>query len=179
MQHLPATGAAMRQVVTQAELRRMARNAPAVPRDQKRAEVRIMATFITGGFVYGMVKAAYWVMLATGTLHRVASVSSLPNWVIGLAFVTCGLATLPHLLSLMFAPQLLHYEWPRKVAAHAALVSGVIWLHLCVVALKLDFGAAPWVWFGNTIGCLIVSGIYGFSVNAQQIRDRDAKDDCS
>lgn len=179
MQHLPASGATMPQVVTPAELRQMARRAPSVPRDQDRAEVRIMAVFITAGFTYGMVKAAYWIMLATGTLHRVASVSSLPNWVLASAFLGCGVATLPHLLSLIFTPHLLHHPWPRRMAAHAAFVAGVIWLHLSVVALKLDFEATPWIWLGNTIGCLIVSGIYGFSVNAQQIRDRDAKDDCS
>lgn len=155
-------------------LTRVVRRAPSLPMDQDRTEVRILSAIITTGFAYMLLAkpVCYMWMVKGSAIWKAASAATLPNWLIALVFVLAFVATLPHLFSLLFWPQWLHCKLPRKMAGYAAAAAGVLWLYLAVNVLSTRSSSLVFLYIGNMFACFVVGWAYGFSVNAQQLRER-------
>lgn len=159
------------------EVKRLIALAPALPLNPDRTEVRIMAAVITLGFVAHSLKSAYYLlMVGVGPLARVVRDSPIPTGCIAALFVLAALATLPHVVSLTFMPRTLACKFPRRAAAYSALGIAVAWLYLANRAYPMHLGGVWAVYLCNMLGCVVVSMTYGFSVNAQQLRERLSDD---
>lgn len=160
-------------ILTRAELRHWLATAPALPVDQDHTEVRLYALGL-------QCLASYWLFLSPllqllyvpgSILSRVAALTlpySVTVW-FALAFV----AMLPHIITLVFLPHKLGHELPRKMAGYAAFGAAVLWGRLGTLAIPLDAGLLPWLYWVNAGACVMVALLCGFSVNAQQLREQD------
>jgi hypothetical protein len=168
----------MRTTFSPSEIRRMAAKAPALPHDQNRAEVRIMAALITGAFLFGQLVPLLYVLGVPGSvLHQLAGAGYVPPYCVAAAFVLVALAALPHFIAVVFRPDTLEHKLPRRMAALSAFGAATIWLYLAQLALSLGcFGVIPALYVLNIVGCVTVAGLFGFSVNAQQLRERITHD---
>ena len=152
--------------LTPADIRRYATSLPV---GQDRAEVRLMSLVITGGFLFGLLEPVFYILsVPASTLAHVAALS-VPRLIAGL-FLAAAAMTLPHFGSLLFFPRLLEKRGPRKWATWGAMLSAVLWAYLGTLAQPLDLNLLPLLYWLNAVGCVIVGGVYGFSLNSQQIR---------
>lgn len=162
-------------------LRHMLQRAPAKPHDQDRTEVRLLAWFVTGGFIWTCLKSAYYLALVpSAALAKVGRVATVPEWLISGIFIVAAIMAIPHFASLTCLPNKLHCQLPRQLAAVAAFACAGTWFVLSAIAFdKLSLAWSPFIYLGNSIGSLAIACIYGFSVNAQQLRERidDAEED--
>lgn len=160
-------------VFNERETRRLIATAPALPMNTDRTEVRIMAAIITGGFMLHAFKSAYYILaVSVGPLARVLRDSPIPSGCIAALFILAGLATLPHLVSLVALPRTLACKLPRKAASIAALGGAVLWVYLANRAMPMRLGGVWAIYLVNMAACTFVAMTYGFSVNAQQLRER-------
>jgi hypothetical protein len=155
--------------LTPQEIRQFAKS---LPKDQDRAEVRVGAAVITGLFLYKfIIEPLFSLMTLPGSLLSItAKMGHSEYWVIA-ALVTCSALVLPHMAALLFAPSTLHQRWPRKMAARGAVLAAVTWACLGANAIPLDVDGpvAVFYWI-NAFICAVVGGVYGFSLNSQQLR---------
>jgi hypothetical protein len=144
----------------------------ALPHNQDRAEVRLLSLIVTGTFFYNLLEPAWYIAsLNTGAMHKIANMSGYLWWVVG-AFVLAGVMTLPHLLSLALFPQWLACRFPRKMATYAALIAAFLWGFLATLAMPVDIKGLVLLYWLNSLGSLVVGGVYGFSLNSQQLREK-------
>lgn len=160
-----------RTVPVVANLREFIARSSSIPADQDRAEVRLYASLITAGFALSLVEPMFYlVAVQQAMIFRVASVAP-SMWCVFAAFGLCLCATLPHLCVLIFRPQHLSRQWPRRFAAYATFGSAVTWIYLANLAYPMDVGGLEWAYALRALGSIFVGLTYGFSVNAQQGRD--------
>lgn len=165
--------------LTPQEIRQFAKS---LPQDQDRAEVRFGAAVITGLFLYKFIfePLFYMVTVPGSIIAAVARMGHSEYWIIG-AFSLCAVLMSPHMVALAFAPHSLHKRWPRKLAARGAALAGVVWAMLGANAGPLDVaGPVELFYWINAFICVVVGGVYGFSLNSQQLRhflktDEDTK----
>jgi hypothetical protein len=63
------------------------------------------------------------------------------------------------------------------MAALAAFGAAVLWLYIAQIAWDFGgLGIVPGLYLLNIVGCVTVAGIFGFSINAQQLRERITND---
>ena len=149
--------------------------APALPADKDRSEVRVYATIVTGCACGSFVLTAIYAALLPSLLHRVASVTGAPN-VVAIAFVLLALGIAPHLSDLMVRPTRLRLKWPRKMAAGSMFGAGILWGLLATAARPLEAGAwLPLTYWATAAAYLLVGGAYGYSLNAQLASEHDEK----
>jgi len=132
-----------------------------------------MAIVITGTFLYNLLETVmYMLTVPTAMVHKVAGLSQIPHslFVFAGIFIGCALMTVPHFYSLCFAPDKLSRRLPRKLATRATMIASVAWAWLAALAMPLDAGMLPFMYFLNCAGCVIVGLVYGFSLNSQQLR---------
>ena len=132
-----------------------------------------MAIVITGTFLYNLLETVmYMLTVPTAMVHKVAGLSHLPNslYVFCGIFIVCAVMTVPHFFCLCFAPKELSRRLPRKMATRATMIAAVAWTWLAALAMPLDVGLLPFLYFLNSAGCVIVGLVYGFSLNSQQLR---------
>lgn len=153
------------------DLRRYIALAPSLPLDQDRAEVRLQAGFITGVFLLLLVEPIFYIFEVPGSMISRVSALAWSSWCVIGSFALSFLAALPHLFTLIFRPDLLAIRHPRRWAAFAALGAAVTWMVLANMAVPLDVGGLEWAYGIRAIVCLFIAGIFGFSVNAQQMRE--------
>lgn len=140
------------------------------PIEQDRIEVRLLTLTLTGFFVGNLLQAAiYIVAIESSTLYRVAALTHAP-WVLVMLFAAAALATLPHLVSLACLPRLLDHRLPRKMACFAAMGTAVLWFYLAALSRPLDLGPLTLLYICSGLGALLIAGIFGVSLNAQQLR---------
>lgn len=168
----------MRTTFSASEIRRMAAVAPALPLNQDRAEVRIMAAIITGAFLFGQLAPLLFMFGVPGSmLHLLAGTGPIPRYCTAAAFALLGLLALPHFIAVVFLPHTLDHKLPRRMAAGAAFGAAVLWLYFTQVAWNFGgLGIIPGLYLLNIVGCVVVAGTFGFSVNAQQLRERITND---
>lgn len=160
-------------VFNERETKRLIALAPALPLNPDRTEVRVMAAIITGGFALHAFKTAFYVLMVhVGPLARVLRDSPIPAPCVAFLFILAGLATLPHLVSLVALPNTLACKLPRKAASFAALAGAVLWMYLANRAMPMRLGGVWAIYLMNMAACALVAVTYGFSVNAQQLRER-------
>lgn len=168
--------------LTPQEIRRYAKS---LPDDQDRMEVRVGAAVITGLFLYKFIfEPLFSMMTLPGSLISItAKMGHSEYWIIG-SFVLCAAMMVPHMVGLLFLPDSLSKRWPRKFAARSAVLAAVTWACLGANARPFDSSAGPvdvFYWI-NAFICAVVGGVYGFSLNSQQLRklisdaNEDAKD---
>lgn len=156
------------------QLARYIAEAPAVPADKDRSEVRVYATIITAG-VFGtfLMTALHIWALGPSLLRRVCDMTGHAG-LIALAFVALALAVVPHLFDLIARPANLREKLPRKIAARAMVFAGVLWGMLATVARPLDVGVMlPLSYWATAAAYLLVGGAYGYSLNAQLANEHD------
>lgn len=156
------------------QIARYIAQAPAVPDDQDRSEVRVYATIITGGVFGSFVMTAIYIwFLAPSLLRTVADLTGYPGTV-ALCFVVLAACVAPHLLDLMVRPARLREKMPRKIAARSMVFAGVLWGMLATVARPLDVGILlPLSYWATAAAYLLVGGAYGYSLNAQLASEHD------
>ena len=150
--------------------------APAVPADKDRSEVRVYAAIVTGCvFVSFLMTAIYASALMPTLLHRVVSITTFPA-IAPLSFMLLSMGVAPHLSDLMVRPWRLRLKWPRKIAAGSMFVAGILWGLLATAARPLDVGAwLPLTYWATAAAYLLVGGAYGYSLNAQLASEHDEK----
>lgn len=141
--------------------------APAIPVDRDRAEVRIYATIVAGASCWSLVQPAFYILQTDSPLARVCLLTGAP-WLIATIFLTAAAALLPHLFTLVFAPKKLYGVMPRKIAAAAMWVAAALWAYLANKANPLDMGHIAATYWVSSAGYLLVGGALGYSLNAQQ-----------
>ena len=154
-----------------ADVRSWIERTASLPANQDRAEVRILATLVTAGFLISLAEPLVYLFLVPASLVSKVAALAPSIYCVAAAFLLCFLATVPHLFALMFQPSKLHVAWPRKAAAGGAVGAAIVWLYLATLALPLDVGAVEWAYLTRTVGSLLVGGTYGVSLNAQQLRE--------
>lgn len=152
------------------DIRRWIERSEALPRSQDKAEVRVLATLVTAGFLMSLAEPLVYLFLVPGAVVSKVAALAPSLYCVAAAFVLCFVATLPHLFALLFRPKKLYVTWPRQWAAGGAVGAAVVWLYLAALALPMDVGAVEWAYLTRTIGSLLVGGTYGVSLNAQQLR---------
>ncbi|MCR6477517.1 transmembrane segment-containing protein [Variovorax phage VarioGold] len=164
-------GTAMLVRVDVDELRRYIASAPSWPVDQDRAEVRLQAAFITTVFLLLLAEPIFYVFgVPDSFIGRVSSMTYSRWCVIG-AFSISFAAALPHLYTLVFRPDLLDHKGYRRAAAFAAVLAGATWIVLANRAVQLDVGGLAWAYAIRAVSVFFIAGIFGVSVNAQQMRE--------
>lgn len=145
-----------------------------IPKDQDRAEVRIYAAALTFIFIATCFSPALFILLDHGSdIEKQTRVSPVPGAGLALSFLISGLLAIPHAMTLVGLPSYLRKRWPRLCAIWGCVLSGFTWLYLGVTVEPLDFGDPPWAYWAKSIGCLLVAGIYAYSLNNQMIREND------
>lgn len=150
--------------------------APAVPVDKDRSEVRVYATIITAGAFVSFAMTAIWIwFLSPSLLRMVVDLTGHPG-LVAFAFVLLGGCMVPHLLDLMFRPARLREKLPRKIAARSMVFAAVLWGMLAHLARPLDVGVfLPLSFWVLALAYMLVGGAYGYSLNAQLASEHDAK----
>lgn len=147
--------------------------APALPADKDRSEVRVYATIITAGvFLSFVMTAIYLQWLSPSLLHTVAMLGGY-SLAYTLAFVLLAGCVAPHLYDLLFRPERLRDKMPRKIAARSMVLAAVLWGLLGNAARPLDVGILlPITYWVTAWAYLLVGGAYGYSLNAQLGEER-------
>jgi len=159
------------------DLRRYVARAPSLPVDQDRAEVRIQAAFITAVFLLLLIEPVFYIFtVPDAPISKVAGLAP-SRWCVIASFGGAFLATLPHMWTLLFRPDLLSEQRYRTWAALSAFAAGAVWIYLANLAHPLDVGWLEGAYAIRCMVCLCIGGIYAFSVNAQQMRE--AVDECN
>lgn len=141
------------------------------PIEQDRIEVRVLTLVLTFFFMGHLLQAAIYILaIETSTLHRVAALTH-ASWLVVALFAAAAAATLPHIVSLLFLPRLLAHRLPRKMACFAAMGTAVLWFYLAALARPLDGGPLTLIYICSGLGALVIAGIFGVSLNAQQLRN--------
>ena len=142
-----------------------------VPRNQDRAEVRVMAAVIAGLAIYHMLEPAlYAAGVPTSVLAKVTVMSRHPNVMMTLMFGAAALVA-PHLISLIFMPRLLNCRTPRLMACYGCLLAALLWFYFANLALPIDAGNLSYLYASRAVLDLFIAGVFAFSLNAQQIRE--------
>lgn len=145
--------------------------APAIPTDKNRSEVRIYATVITGFMLWSLLQPVFCLFtVADAPLTKIAELIGYPKVIAGL-FGLASCAMLPHLVSLLFIPDLLHYKLPRKMAAGAMVGAGILWGLLADRSRAQGFGMIPLTYWVSAAGYMLVGGAFGYSLNAQRAQE--------
>jgi len=153
------------------DLRRYVAQAPSLPADQDRAEVRVQAIFIAMVFLLLLVEPLYYIHTVPGAMiARVASTAP-SQWCVTGAFGVSFLAMVPHLWTLLFRADLLDRKGYRISATLAALGASVTWIVLANLAVPMDVGGLEWAYGIRALATLCIAGIYAFSINSQQLRE--------
>lgn len=153
------------------DIRRYLAAAPAWPVDQDRAEVRLQAGFIAAVFLLLLIEPIFYVFAVPDALITRVSAMAYSRWCVVGAFSLAFAGALPHLYTLLFRPDLLHVKCFRRWATFGALGAAATWMVLANLAIPLDVGALEWAYGIRAFVCLFIGGIFGFSVNAQQMRE--------
>lgn len=161
------------------DLARYIKQAPAIPADKDRSEVRVYATLLTGAAFWSLVSTAFYIWSVADTpLHKVTSLTGHTGLCVGV-FVVLALMLLPHLVSLLALPQYLGYQLPRKMVAGAMVGAGFFWGYLATLAHPLDLGLLPLTYWLSCAGYMLVGGAFGYSLNAQQAIEQLADENAS
>lgn len=157
---------------TLAQFREYAQNAPSLPLDQNRAEVRMYAAVTAILLVLLMVEPTVYLLSVPESVYaRTMTISRVSFHVIAAIHLALVLAALPHLTDLMWRPHRLGQLWPRAVACVAAFFAACMWLYAATMAYPLDYGLA---WLAYFVRAVVLGGIafiLGWSVNAQHLRE--------
>lgn len=153
------------------DIRRYIAAAPSWPVDQDRAEVRLQAAFIAVVFVLLLAEPIFYLFTVPDALISRVSSMAYSRWCVVGAFGIAFLCALPHLYTLIFRPDLLDHKMFRTAAAFAAVVAAITWIVLANRAVRLDVGGLEWAYAIRAVVSLCIAGIFGFSVNAQQMRE--------
>ena len=141
-----------------------------LPRDQPRAEVRVYSAVLTGFFLWSLFESAiYAASVELSTLYKLVSLTHHPKIAIG-AFFLCATAVIPHFITLIAVPSLLHCRWPRLMATWGAAGSGLLWFYFANLARPLDLGEIQYLYVVRAIWCVLVSSVFAISLNAQLLR---------
>ncbi len=140
------------------------------PQQQDHLEVRLLTMFVTLVFINGLIGPITYVYgLAPSLLYKVAAMSH-GGELVGAMFVVGLVLAIPHAVALMFFPRALSKRWPRKLATLAAVIVTVTWCYLGVLALPLDAGPLPWLYFRQALESVGLAFLYAISLNAQLLR---------
>ena len=145
------------------------RQAAHLPADQNRTEVRLYAGAFT--IIFMALLTFPSISLLTGVdapISRVAALTHYPH-VIGWLFVLAALGGIPHLLYLIFLPGL-NCQWPRQLATGATSLASLTWCYLANLSEPLDMPTVTLIYWIEAFLCGGVGFLYGYSLNAQQIR---------
>jgi len=167
--HDMAFGRAM--LPTVKDIRAYAALSPSLPLDQDRTEVRIYATFVT--IIAALLAAEpIWYMYSVpeSMVNRVASLVHFPQFVTA-AFAVSFFSVFPHLVTLVFFPKKMRIACFRQWAALGTLLGAITWMWLANMAVSLDVGGLEYAYGIRALCELCVAFLFGFSVNAQQLRE--------
>jgi hypothetical protein len=145
--------------------------APSWPIDQDRAEVRMQAAFITTVFLLLLAEPIFYIFSVPDALISRVSSLAYSRWCVVGTFGIAFVAALPHLYTLVFRPDLLDHKIYRSAAAFGAVLAGATWIVLANRAVRLDLGGLEWAYGIRAVAVLFIAGIFGVSVNAQQLRE--------
>lgn len=142
----------------------------ALPIDQDRAEVRLRTAVLVLLFSAHMLEPAiYALSVGDSMLFKVVRMSWSPALTLS-AFFSSAAMMAPLLFSLMFLPRLLHCRAPRQLACAGAAMAAVLWGYCGTLALPMDSGALPRIYWFRSAADLLVAGVFALSLNNQLIR---------
>ena len=149
--------------------------AQALPVSQDRSEVRLQAVFIVVVFQLLLAEPMLYVYAVPGAPIVPVSARLGGVWWVMTVFAICFLAVVPHLYYLLFRKEKLHLKWPRKTAAGAAVLAMATWVELGLEALRVEGGGLMAAYFVRAAAVAVVGLIVSYSVNNQQMRERQSK----
>ncbi|CAA2107610.1 hypothetical protein [Variovorax paradoxus] len=159
------------------EAREYARRAFSLPRDQDRTEVRIYATMLTVGLALMLCEPIFYLLTVPDSLISTVSKLVQPShWIVVGVYGFSLLAVLPHLFMLCVMPGRLSLRWPRQCAGWAAYAACCMWIFLAYKAYPLDYGLLWAAYLVRALCSVSLAFAFGFSVNAQDLRDYAAKE---
>jgi hypothetical protein len=153
------------------DLKRYIAVAPSWPIDQDRAEVRLQAAFITTVFLLLLAEPIFYIFSVPDALISRVSSMAYSRWCVVGSFGIAFGGALPHLYTLVCRPDLLDHKIYRRAAAFSAVLASATWIVLANRAVRLDAGGLEWAYGIRAIAVLFIAGIFGASVNAQQLRE--------
>lgn len=146
---------------------------PRLVEDQNSTEAHLFSLMVTGAFAYNMWEPAWYLLsIPTSAIYKVAILSGGP-WFIATLFTLTGLCMLPKLLVDLCAPKYRECRMPRLLAVGSAIIASFTWWLLAWMARPLDVGAGQlhFIYGANAIGYMLLAGVYGKSLNVQQINE--------
>lgn len=153
-------------ILTPSQIRQVAH----LPKDQNRTEVRLYAGAFTIIFMALLTFPA--LVLLTGVedapIYRVAALTHYPH-AIGALFLLAALGGFPHLFFLIFYPGN-SCQWPRQLVTGATSLASLTWCYLANLSDPLDMPTVTFIYWIEAFLCGGVGFLYGYSLNAQQIR---------
>ena len=143
----------------------------ALPRNQDRAEVRLLAASLTGVFIYFTLEPALYAgSVEESVLARVLALTGHAGWWLA-ALYLCMAMLVPHFVSLLVMPRFLECRTPRVLATYGAMAGGLLWFVFADLARPLDVGPLPYLFGARAVVNVLVAGIFAFSLNSQQLRE--------
>lgn len=144
---------------------------PRLVLDQDFTEARLFALTVTGSFFYAMLEPIFYIMtVESSMIHKCALLTGSPL-LVSLIFGFTAVSLLPQIVVLLFFPHLRTAKLPRRMAAAAAVIAAVMWGLLGTLARPLDAGMLHWIYWANTLGYMIIGGMYAFSLNTQLLNE--------
>lgn len=157
------------------DLSEYAANAPSLPADQNRVEVRMYASVTALLLVLLMIEpTVYLAAVPDAIFARTMRVSRFSFDALVCIHFALAFTALPYLANLLFLPAKLRVIWPRTFACIAAFIAACMWLYAATLSYPLDYGI---VWVAYLVRSVVLGGIafiLGWSVNAQHLREAAA-----
>ena len=159
------------------EAREYARRAFSLPRNQDRTEVRIYASMLTIGLALMLCEPIlYLLAVPDAPIATVAQLVHPTSWLVVAVYGVALAAVLPHLVILCLMPSRLPLRWPRQWAGWAAYAACCMWIFLAYKAYPLDYGLLWAAYLVRALCSMSLAFAFGFSVNAQDLRDYAAQE---
>lgn len=142
-----------------------------MPVEQDKAEVRMQSLFVTLIFVLLCLEPVFYILTVPGSMIARISLLAPSVWCIVASFSIASLATIPHMYALLTHSGPPNDQLFKIWAALASFGAALVWIYLANLAYPLDAGWLEWAYALRSAICLCIASIYGYSVNAQQMKE--------
>lgn len=144
----------------------------ALPVNQDRTEVRIKEWIIVLIFLLLTAEPIIYISRVNESLTWLVAGDPPGKYFYLASFLATFVGMLPHFITVSFLPQYMHVERLRVMAAVSAFASGATWLALATAAHKINLSwEVEWLYAIRSLVCIGFAFNFGYSVNAQQVRE--------
>ena len=133
-------------------------------------ESHLLGALLALDLMKGMLTAGTWIFNEHTMMAKVASMSRYPD-AMAYLWMVLAVGVMPYFVMQAFG---VWSNWRRKItrlACHAVLVSGVLWMFLAYLSKNIDSDHITGIFILHSITCIAMSAILASSINTAQGRE--------